>query len=396
MPTEQAGRLQAESPQQAIERAQQALKELQDAQDRRDPVGVLTHLAVWAVSLCAVVGLVVHTFFEAKAPQVDTTSVALLAVALIAPFVPRLKALEVGGAKAEWAEGATGSLRDMLSVLHMQQEAISQLFNEVKAAAVTGPDPLTVSPAVENLSGQAPARSLQNVLWVDDHPENNTYELDSLQESFTVITARSNAEAQKVLANVQIDAVISDIGRDDDSIGGDPGGVQLMEILRASFGAEGPPILYYTSEKSVRRYGSELEAEGAVVVTSLFSGLTRGLRQLEERNLEGLAAQAAAEVGEIVELGVEGAPDVIVRLSNGRKVGIEVGSWLQRPQMSGVAGHIARLSSAREKRDIEVGLLLHRPGVLDSRRREFAAQHVVFPVEPSSLIKKLRELEAGN
>jgi hypothetical protein len=95
-------------------------------------------LAVWVVVGLAVLGLFVHTFLEQHRPQVDSTTVALLAIALIAPFVPRLKALEVGGAKAEWQEGVAFSLKQILEVFKPQQPVFRQLFDEVAAIAASG------------------------------------------------------------------------------------------------------------------------------------------------------------------------------------------------------------------------------------------------------------------
>lgn len=128
----------ATSASSALERAQAAINELEEASDGGRRQGFLSRLAVVLVMLLASGGLIVHTFFEEKAPQIDSTSVALLAVALIAPFVPKLKALEVGGAKAEWQESAQVGLKEIVAALKPQQEAIQQLFNDVGSAAASG------------------------------------------------------------------------------------------------------------------------------------------------------------------------------------------------------------------------------------------------------------------
>src|SRR5262245_61309461 len=171
------------TPQAAVERAQDALRQLERSQATERRIGKLTRVAVVAVVLLAWTGVIVHTFFEDSAPKVDSTSVALLAVALIAPFVSRLKALEVGGAKAEWQEGAAYSLKEILRVLGMQQDAISQLFDEVVARAASGADVQMPVSTAEPEVGRTIDKplTLRRLLWVDDHPENNAYELESLR-----------------------------------------------------------------------------------------------------------------------------------------------------------------------------------------------------------------------
>jgi CheY-like chemotaxis protein len=380
-------------PQAAVERAREALRQLERSQATERKIGKLTRVAVGVVVLLALTGLIVHTFFEDSAPQVDSTTVALLAVALIAPFVSRLKALEVGGAKAEWQEGAAFSLKEILRVLSMQQEAISQLFDEVAARAATGNDaqpPIsTAEPAVDQTIDRP--WTLRRLLWVDDHPENNTYELESLRRVVDVVTVKSNDEAFTVIEQQEIDAVISDTGRDYDRPEQLPGGVRLQGDLRQRFPDKQLPLLYYTSTRSIQRYGADLEASGALVVTSLFSDLIRTLRQLEERFLEITARAAASNAGNLRERMSTREPDVVVELPNKQVIGIEIGSWLQRPQMSAFVERPNRLNAAIRRGEITHGIFLVRPEVLDDRRRLWAADQHIELVGPDELAEVLNK-----
>ncbi|WP_112242456.1 response regulator [Kribbella monticola] len=379
----------------ALDRADEALRKLEQGQVDELKVGKVTRAAVLVVVLLAWAGLIVHTFLEDQAPQVDSTSVALLAVALIAPFVSRLKALEVGGAKAEWQDAAV-SLKEILGVLRQQQDAISQLFGEVAARVTTGADAQPVATTPESrvdLPDDKP-RTLRRVLWVDDHPENNSYELESLRQILDVITAKTNEEAFALLANLEIDAVISDVGRDYDKSGQPPGGVQLLRDLGQHPTYNRLPVFYYTSSTSIQRYGAELEASGALIVTSLFSDLLRKLRQLEEQFLEITARVVAMRRGSLREES-NGTPDVVVQLPNGMVIGIEVASWLQRPQMAAFVDRANRLVEAIDRGHITQGVLLVRPDVLDERRRTWASERKIRLVGPDELGPLLDEQAAS-
>ena len=382
------------SPRDALERAAEALRVLENSQVKEHDAGLVARLAVWAVILLASAGLVVHTFFEEKRPQVDSTSVALLAVALIAPFVSRLKALEVGGAKAEWQEGAAVSLKEIIDLLGKQQAAIEQLFDEVTARAASGPDaPTDSSRTPQTERPEQPVRPLQHLLWVDDHPENNAYELDSLRRLLRVTTTRTNDEAFRLLEGQEIDAVISDVGRDYDEPGQPPGGVRFIQELRGRYPERRLPVLYYTSRGSVQRYGKQLEEAGAAALATLFSELLQGLRQVEDATLGTIARTVAGERGAI-HAGGSADLDVVVDLPNGRRVGIEVGSWLQRPQMAAFTDRVGRLTQAIAAGQISQGILLARPEVLDGRRRDWATDHRVEVVAPSELPAALDRLSA--
>jgi CheY-like chemotaxis protein len=375
------------SPGEALDRAEQALDQLEKIHSGQHVVGIISRLAIWVVVALAICGLVVHTFLEAHHPQVDSTSVALLAVALIAPFVPKLKALELGGAKAEWQETAVVGLKDTLDVLRSQQEAIRQLFSEVANASTTGSQTAPITP-LGSEPGLSP-RPLRRILWVDDHPENNEYELSSLRESFDIVTAKSNDEASTILDCEKIDAGISDMGRDSDTAGQTLGGIRLFDLLQDRSATKHLPVLFYTSEYSVRKYGEALERRGAVTVTSLFSVLVQGLRQLEVAALENVAMTVAARHGTVCPPTGDQYADVVVELPDSDRVGIEVVSWLRRPQMAAFADRVRRLTDAVAEGKITQGILLVGRDVLDERRLAWAAEHQVYVVGPDELEQAL-------
>jgi hypothetical protein len=124
----------------ALDRAEKALQEMEKNQSTQRALGILARLAVLVVIVLAVSGLAVHTFFEQHRPQVDSTTVALLAVALIAPFVPRLKALEVGGAVIAPLFREWKYLGSRIASLRQAAKARSVPQSRRSRSGVCGPD----------------------------------------------------------------------------------------------------------------------------------------------------------------------------------------------------------------------------------------------------------------
>jgi CheY-like chemotaxis protein len=120
-------------------------------------------------------------------------------------------------------------------------------------------------------------RELKRVLWVDDYPQNNAFEMDALQrKGVDVLVAKRTAEALGLLkAHPDVRAVISDLGRDDD---GQDAGVQLLRALAER--GEDLPVLIYSSAPAVARWGDAARAAGARLVTSSATELMDTLAHL--------------------------------------------------------------------------------------------------------------------
>ncbi|ABL98628.1 winged helix-turn-helix domain-containing protein [Shewanella amazonensis] len=118
-----------------------------------------------------------------------------------------------------------------------------------------------------------PANVKGRILWVDDHPENNTAEIARLRDAnIAVYTTLSTEEALMLLSMYRYDAVISDMGRSDDSLAG----LKLVESLRQS--GDQTPFFLYTilPSDAQRQLVLEHGAQGvAVDETALFALLER-------------------------------------------------------------------------------------------------------------------------
>ncbi len=95
------------------------------------------------------------------------------------------------------------------------------------------------------------------VLWVDDRPENNLYERQAFEAiglEFTL--ALSTDEALEELANRQYAAIISDMGRQE----GPREGYVLLDRLRAEGNAT--PLFFYASSNAPEHKRETLEHDG--------------------------------------------------------------------------------------------------------------------------------------
>ncbi|MFF3174933.1 response regulator [Streptomyces sp. NPDC057900] len=136
-------------------------------------------------------------------------------------------------------------------------------------------------------AGRAPEatpepRTLRAILWVDDHPENNTYEAEQLRSlGVTVKTAKSTAEAEHAINATfdPFDAVISDMGRDESGSNNANAGLDLIRKIRNQ--GHGVPIFIYASTRQADRV-SEITAAGGNGATNSVSQLFRLLRGVGE------------------------------------------------------------------------------------------------------------------
>ena len=106
------------------------------------------------------------------------------------------------------------------------------------------------------------ADSIGRVLWVDDHPENNSVERDYLERGkVAVYQVVTSEEALQLLAMYEYDAVISDMNRNDKPLEG----INLVKEMRR--GGDRTPFVLYSVVPSdaQRRLVSEAGGQAATV-----------------------------------------------------------------------------------------------------------------------------------
>jgi CheY-like chemotaxis protein len=173
------------------------------------------------------------------------------------------------------------------SIKRKQAEAAAALA----AAAVSRPEPgvsheVTVRDAIAVADVVAEAvtprtirrASRATVLWVDDRPENNIYERQSLEAlGVTFVLSTSTDDALAKLAKQKFDVIISDMGRPPDP----QAGYTLLDALRGS-GDRTPFVIYASSRDPEHR--AEARRRGALGCTNradelfgyVLSALNRG------------------------------------------------------------------------------------------------------------------------
>jgi CheY-like chemotaxis protein len=118
-------------------------------------------------------------------------------------------------------------------------------------------------------TGSSGRKAARTVLWVDDHPENNSYELSAMQDiGIRFVQSLSTEDALEQLRRARFAAVISDMGRPGD----DRAGYTLLDAMRQR-GDATPFIIYAGSSRPDHR--EEAHRRGALGSTNTFPELFR-------------------------------------------------------------------------------------------------------------------------
>ncbi|MGC0311965.1 hypothetical protein [Kitasatospora acidiphila] len=135
--------------------------------------------------------------------------------------------------------------------------------------------------------GTAQDRILKKVLWVDDVPDNITYEAAQLRAlGVTVRIAISTEDAQRLITQAiqPFDAIVSDMGRRENGNLNLDAGMEMIRELRSR--ADETPVFIYTSQRQVnRKY--EVTAEGGNGTTTSATELFGFLRAVGDFPLQG-------------------------------------------------------------------------------------------------------------
>lgn len=125
-------------------------------------------------------------------------------------------------------------------------------------------------PAQVSSGTEAPSRKpIRRILWVDDNPENNAYEIAALRdEGMEIRQVISTDEALGVLLSGRFDAdaIISDMGREERGEYHPTAGLMLINAIRKSE-IQGP-VFIYTNARSAAKYKKRVLAVGGNGITS--------------------------------------------------------------------------------------------------------------------------------
>jgi CheY-like chemotaxis protein len=120
---------------------------------------------------------------------------------------------------------------------------------------------------VDRLQRNADLLADARILWVDDHPENNTPVIDLLRRFGSVVeTPRSNSEAVALLAGARYDVIISDVSRDDEGPNSELMGVELASEVFARWSQQ---IILFTARFNPATLPGKSEGERLTMVREL-------------------------------------------------------------------------------------------------------------------------------
>lgn len=165
------------------------------------------------------------------------------------PFTIKVGAFEMS------AQEASEKVADQIADLQRQVSALKA------AGGLQAGDETTVS-------APPPKASPRHVLWVDDHPEHNAFEIERLREAgaeVVTVTTTPDAIARIRQAPQVFDALVTDLGRREGLTFHRTAGLDTIEKARSA-GFSGQAIVY-TSEKGVAASG-ETAREMDVLLTA--------------------------------------------------------------------------------------------------------------------------------
>ena len=193
----------------------------------------------------------------------------VLAGVLLWRLFPALDAIVKSRAFSVKVAGMELSVQDATEQLKNQvgdlQHQVVALINDGKGAAAASPAPATSAAPQMEADSQ---KTSTTVLWVDDHPSNNAFEMAQMKASgLQIIQALSTEEAMAALTGkARIDLVISDMGRSEHGqYVADAGLILLRQIKTSGLDL---PFMIYSSAKFADRNRQQVSDAGGDGATS--------------------------------------------------------------------------------------------------------------------------------
>jgi len=203
----------------------------------------------------------------------------LLAAVVLWRLLPNIRSVIASRAFTVKAGGIEISVQQASEQIARQVDDLRTQVSALKAAP--GVEGATVLEAASPIAEGVPR--LRTVLWVDDFPENNAFEVASLEEKgVAVLQERTTAAAtREIAARDDVDALISDMGRTEDGVTHPDAGLELLRALREQGVAT--PVLIYASAPAVNRTREAALAAGAAGITASATELMEQLGRLGMR-----------------------------------------------------------------------------------------------------------------
>lgn len=227
------------------------------------------------ISICVAVLLVLQL---ANQLELSAETIALVIIAVLPWLSSIIRSVELpGGGKVTFRENEQPvSVQNAFTQLYRQVADLQDQIHELETLRSTS-EPIVAEP--EPSSENLIAAATKSILWVDDKPENNAFEIAKLKaEDYSVVESTSTDNAMKQLQEgLSVDVIITDMGRTEGKEYIPDAGLQLIKKIRdASINV---PIFCYTSPKAAQRHHDQtLEAGGngaTASPTALFQMIRR-------------------------------------------------------------------------------------------------------------------------
>jgi CheY-like chemotaxis protein len=191
-------------------------------------------------------------------------------------LLQRLRSVEVGGSRVEFAEVASHALQKAIDqgaeeYANNPQEFANFVREQARKLPMTASSPNDVR---LNLQGR-------RLLWVDDRPVNNVYERNVMEGlGATISLATTTDEAIEKVHQAKYDVIISDMGRDEKGEYNRKAGYDLLDTLR-SMNITTPFVIYAGS--NAPEHKAEAERRSALGSTNnaqeLFQLVSRAVQK---------------------------------------------------------------------------------------------------------------------
>ena len=172
----------------------------------------------------------------------------------------------------------SGKEIEVTELSRLQQKSLDDMQEAVTQLLLAHPP--DGAPGVTALAGMpAEKKPVSLVLWLDDHPRNNTLLVEQLErENIKVDQAVSMRQALAMLQQKHYALLITDMARAESGRRIKDAGVQTVREVRQAQPAL--PIIVYCSKDTVASYGTAAEAAGARFITTSGTSLLAAVNKL--------------------------------------------------------------------------------------------------------------------
>lgn len=247
------------------------------------------------ISICIAVLIALQL---ANKLEFSPETVALVVIAVLPWLSSIVRSVELpGGGKVTFREKEQPvSVQNAFTQLYRQvadlQDQLDKL-DDLRGAM----DPTAAEARPEQPTETPITASGKLILWVDDKPRNNAFEIAKLKaEDYTVVESTSTDDAmQRIQEGLIPDVIITDMGRKEGKGYVPDAGLQL--ITKAREAAIQVPVFCYTSPKAAQRHHDQTLAAGGEGATASPIALFQMIKKANMRTGDPVAGTAGMDAG---------------------------------------------------------------------------------------------------